>query len=154
MLWAYFFLCYSKVCFTLSWLLSVVYLRNYSYDIGHLSGQGNIIESGFCSLLIFVASHTFTFTYKSPLMYTPTRFDNPELFIQALKGTSKISFEKDELKAEVSRIDIRNSKRETMIRYFWKQAGNWVPFSFCSSPFVNQIAADFKYQCKIFGLLT
>lgn len=77
---------------------------------------------------------------------------NPTCFIETLKTTTKCTFSSDELRAEVTRVSDKTSKREIMIRYFHKLGDVWQSFGFCVSPFPDQIINDFKTECKAYGI--
>ena len=79
---------------------------------------------------------------------------NPKQFIQTIQLTSKVQLRTDEFKAEASRFGYRTIKEETRIDYFWKKAGKWVQFAFVQSNKLSDVIADFKSECRTFGLLT
>lgn len=84
--------------------------------------------------------------------YAKTKYEDPLQFVDALRKSSKVIFDNGTLKAEASRIQEKNSKRETMIRYFHKVNDVWVAFSFFCSNYTQSIIDDFLYECKMFKI--
>lgn len=76
----------------------------------------------------------------------------PNSFVASLASSSKVNFENGILKAEISRIMPRNSKREILIRYSENVGGQWRSYSSCTSPFASDIQEDFLTECKIFSI--
>lgn len=84
--------------------------------------------------------------------YAKSKFTDPLSFVNALRKSTKAVFENDVLKAEAFRIQERNSKRETMIKYSLKENGREIPFStFCSCHTPHAIH-DFVYECLSFKI--
>lgn len=80
--------------------------------------------------------------------YNKHAITSPDKFVTALLKQDRARFENDVLKCEVSRIEAKNSHRETMIKYFWKVNGAWVEFYFFCSKSVMHIVEDFRYECR------
>ncbi len=69
-------------------------------------------------------------------------------FIKGLLGYKRVKFQNEVLKAEVHKNESKNSHRETMIKYFWNNNGSWLPFSFFCSKSIQDVVADFEYECQ------
>lgn len=71
-------------------------------------------------------------------------------FINTLKRTSKVSYQSNNLKAIVKRIEEKNSKRQLLIKYFYWGGLNWIGFSEFASHSVQDIINDFKTEQEIY----
>lgn len=74
---------------------------------------------------------------------------DPDLFIKGLLAQERIKFENDFLKADISKLEVRNSRRETMIKYFRKVNGEWQSFAFFCSKSISDVIQDFRGELKI-----
>lgn len=78
-----------------------------------------------------------------------TLFRDKEQFIATLSNTTRVCFEDDTFRAEVSKFSPPNTspfpKQINMIRYLTKIAGVWKPFAFCISEYKKDIIEDFVY---------
>lgn len=78
--------------------------------------------------------------------------NDPNQFIKSLQQSTKVQFDNGHLKAEVSRIEERNSRRQIMIRYSEWINGRWQSFSHYVSPFAVDVQNDFLTECKAFSI--
>lgn len=73
---------------------------------------------------------------------------DPEIFIKALLSQQRVKFESDTLKADIHKLESKNSHRETKITYYWKLNGQWQDFAFFCSKSIFQVIDDFKSECR------
>lgn len=75
--------------------------------------------------------------------------NDPAYFIKGLLAQERIKFENEVLKADISRLESKNSRRETMIKYYRKINNEWKSFSFFCSKSIKEVIDDFTSELKI-----
>lgn len=75
--------------------------------------------------------------------------NDPDQFIRGLRCQERIKFENEVLKADICRLESKNSRRETMIKYYRKINNEWKSFAFFCSKSIKDVIDDFKSELKI-----